>query len=151
MGYGAEVYLVMLIGVMAFPLFWCGIVVLISFLGGWRKLADFYGSDEDPVRETRRLRSLSIRGSGRLPSNYNKVVTLGVSQSALFISVMFIFRPGHSPLSIPFSDISIEKNKGLFGRFAFLSAAKAPDITLMMSMKDIDWIESVFGELSSRT
>lgn len=138
----------MMIGIMVFPLFWGGVVTLISYLSGWQALAGFYAEDGAPLRETRRFRSLSTRRKSSVPSSYSGVITYGVSETALFISVMILFRMGHKPLKIPFSDISIEKDKGIFSHEAHLQVSKVPGLILILPMKDIAWIEQVYDEVS---
>ena len=142
-----EIIPVMMIGVMVFPLFWGGVVTLISYMSGWQGLAARYAAETDAVQQTRRFRSLAIRNKS-LPSNYSGVVTFGVSETSLFISLMILFRMGHKPLEIPFSDLSIKKHAGLFDRQAFVTVDGFPRLTLIVSMKDIEWIEAAYEALS---
>lgn len=137
----------MLVGIMVFPLFWGGVATLISYVSGWQRLAARYATQSDPAQETGRFRTLTMRNKA-IPSNYSNVVTYGVSDSALFISMMILFRIGHKPLEIPFSEISIKKHVGPFERQAHLTIDNFPGLTLILSMKDIEWIEVAYGELS---
>lgn len=147
-----QIFPVMMIGIMVFPLFWGGVVTLISYISGWQALAGIYAlddrADEETVTRTRNMRSLSTRRKTSAPANYSRVITYGVSGAALYISVMFLFRIGHKPLRIPFAEISIEKLKGPLKRQAHLTVDRAPWLTLILSMNDIEWIEAAYADVS---
>lgn len=85
-----------------FPLFWCGILGLIS-LGGWRRLARQYremrGPSGDRLPGARSIR-LNI-------ANYNGVISAYSSREGLYLSVMFLFRPFHPPVLIPWTDMQL--------------------------------------------
>lgn len=66
---------------------------------------------------------------------------------ALFLSTMKVFAIGHSPLRIPFKDISLSRKKVLLVSVGRLHFAKMPGLEIRMSAKDIAWIESIHGAL----
>ncbi len=87
---------------LAFAVFWALIVWFLSRLGGWSKLADVYPS-RMPFDEM-----CWSWQSGRLRwgVGYNGILKVCADRQALHLSVLFLFRPGHPPLSIPWEDVT---------------------------------------------
>jgi hypothetical protein len=107
------------------PLFvavWFGSMHLIAAVGGWRDLARVYRA-EMPMEFARRWR---FRGcTMRFGTHYNGCLTIGASAMGLHLSLWSVFRPGHPPLFIPWSDITTSVQRNLFLesiRFSFLRA-----------------------------
>lgn len=97
-----QIMAIILGGVLAFALFWAGVVWLIAQLSGWSKLAAVYPS-RIPFNET----CWSIQsGRFRWNSNYSGILRVCADGQALHLSVFVLFRPGNPPLSIPWEDIS---------------------------------------------
>lgn len=92
-----------------FPLFWSGVLGLIS-LGGWRKLARQYremrGPSGDRLPGARSIR-LNL-------ANYNGVISAYAGREGLYMSVMFLFRPFHPPVLIPWGDIQPQGSANIF-------------------------------------
>jgi hypothetical protein len=99
----------------AFPLMWIGISFLISRIGGWSSLAKHYRDDQ--VRDLTHLAEevtwYRMRSVSMGISNYSSCVTLGASKTGLRLSVMFLFRVGHPPLFIPWSEFHSVRKKGI--------------------------------------
>ncbi len=83
-----------------FPAFWCLIVLLLSWVGGWRRLAEKYATDKEPSGTAFR----GITGAVGTVS-YKHCLIAHVAPQGLFLSVPFFFRIGHKPLLIPWSAI----------------------------------------------
>ncbi|HNT73822.1 MAG TPA: hypothetical protein PKH77_02260 [Anaerolineae bacterium] len=123
--------LFILLIVMAFPLifipFWCFVVWLLSRLGGWGRLASFYRAVEPFTGQT-----WTWRG-GRLGFvNYRSVLTLGADPAGLYLAVMPLFRVGHAPLWIPWSEIEVVERDGILGLYMGFRFAQAPDVVLYL-------------------
>ena len=88
------------------PLFfiawWCFILYLISFFGGWRQLAGNYRQDGYFQGHTWRFQTISMRWW----TGYGGCVHIGANRDGLRLSVSFLFRPGHPALFIPWKDIT---------------------------------------------
>lgn len=138
--------LVILIFVVGFPAFWYAIVFLISRMGAWAALAQHYSTSNSLPEPKRSWRTMSFRKSFIRMANYGNVVTYRVDQDALYLSIMFMFRPGHPALRIPFADIEMKKDVGYFGRQAHVTIAREPDWRVIMQMSDIHWIEEQQAE-----
>ncbi len=47
-------------------------------------------------------------------ANYNGCLTLGSDAGGLYLAVLFMFRPGHPPLLIPWGEVTAEGRRMLF-------------------------------------
>jgi hypothetical protein len=126
---------------LGFIVLWATISYLLSIIGGWAKLAEDYRSE--PLMERQRWTFQSA--AMRFAASYNNVLTVGVSDAGLSLSIFFLFRLGHPPLLIPWSDI---RKVGEAGKFKGqrLRIAKAPSIPLRFRSKLIDKIEVARGQ-----
>lgn len=79
-----------------FPLVWVSVVLLLSVVGGWGRLASRF-------RDTRPgTHGGETMVSGRLGLvSYRGVLMMAVEDGALRLGVLGLFRPGHPPLRIP--------------------------------------------------
>lgn len=150
-----EFFLILAVFCAGFPVFFLGIIFLLGRIGGWASLASHYGysgSSNGPGKsQLRRFRSLSLVRLRLLPCNYGNIINMSVDDQALYISTMKVFSIGHSPLRIPFRDITLSHKKVFFVNVARLHVSKMPELEIRMAAKDINWIESSYGELKLRT
>jgi hypothetical protein len=79
-----------------------GIIFLIAYLSGWRKLARHYRTFSSPPYNTAHWKSARI-GLG----NYNKILSVGTDERGLYLTVFWLFKVGHPPLLIPWSEITM--------------------------------------------
>lgn len=107
-----------------FVLWWCFIVYLLSFAGGWRKLAIVYGL---PGHSPGACFSFQAGRIGVV--SYNGALTLTVSPEGIVFSVLPVFRPGHSPFMIPWRDIAIT-GTGFWGFVKFRAGMAGKDLML---------------------
>jgi len=89
---------------------WLLVGTIISFVGGWFSLSKLYRARMPFHGMKWRMQS----GQMRWLTNYNNVLTLGVSQDGLYLAPMFLFRFMHPPLLVPWSEIKVRRNKGWF-------------------------------------
>jgi hypothetical protein len=87
---------------------WFLVGAIISFIGGWFSLAKVYRTRVPFDGAKWRMQS----GQMRRLTNYNNVLTLGVSPEGLYLASMFLFRFMHPPLLVPWSEIKVSRNKG---------------------------------------
>ena len=118
---------------LALPLFfitlWCCICLLASWLGGWRRLAEHYATDRD-FTGTRRARFCTVTLRPR--TNYGRCVTIGVEEDGLWFSVLPIFRLGHPPLVIPWSDLKATPKKRWLIDTVELQFAACPKVVMII-------------------
>lgn len=114
-----------------FAAMWVVVCQLISLIGGWRELAKEYHTEHPFSGELFRFQSAQMRGK----MNYNNCLTVGANVEGLYLSVLFVFRLGHPPLFIPWSDVSgtIEKRRW-FSRLR-LKFERCPSVPLVISKR----------------
>ena len=101
-----------------FPLFWMGIVYLISRVGGWARLAERYAAQGPATGDAFRMCTARLSHLG----NYRNSLNLTVSGSGIHLQPLFIFSTGHDPLFIPWNAVTdLKKRKMLFFTSAQLS------------------------------
>ena len=125
------VYLIIPVFLIIFPLFFMGITTLLSFLGGWRSLANKYKTDRNPPSNARSMQS------GKMSFvRYNNVLKIGTYQDGLFLDVFLLFKAGHPALFIPWQAISEIKNTN----FLFMSyyKIKVENVTILLLKKALD-------------
>ncbi len=97
-----QTFLIVAGSIAAFVVFWVFVVFLTSWVSGWSKLATVYPGRR-PFNETCwRMQS----GRFRWGMGYNGILNVCADAQALHLSVLFLFRPGNPPLSIPWEDIT---------------------------------------------
>lgn len=118
----------MLIAALAVPLalvavvlLWLGISYALSFVGGWTVLGHTYPAH--PCAEVRDLGTSSLTlDRGLIVVNYNRSVHFTVCSEGLGMEVSSLFRKGHPPVLIPWSDVeSCEPMRLLTGEGAALT------------------------------
>jgi hypothetical protein len=113
-----------------FVVMWCAVCVLIGQMGGWQALAERYGA---AGRETGETRWAMQSGQMRMGTRYNGVLNIGADVRGLSLAVIFLFRPGHPPLFIPWEAIEIREKPGFFWASVELVFREVPGVQLTVS------------------
>src|SRR4051812_6716649 len=82
-----------------FPLFWCGILGLIGFVGGWQGMAQRYRASQPPSGRLWTWQYGMVNWTG-----YNGALKLTANAEGLFIETLWLFSFGHPRLFIPWQD-----------------------------------------------
>jgi len=77
-----------------------GSLLVVSALGGWRQLAEFFPANDLPSGRRFLMQSGSVGWV-----NYSGCLTIYSSPDGLYLATMWPFRAGHPPLFIPWSEI----------------------------------------------
>lgn len=125
--------------------FWCVVLSVLARLSGWTALSEYYRAEGDFDGPKRRFQSMRLGRGGFMDVNFSGCVTFGVDQRALRLSMLFLFRPFHPPLSIPLSDLSAERRKALIFETVRLQSSKAPEIGITIAASQARWIEENSG------
>lgn len=99
--------IVILLGfLIVFPLFWCAVVFLISRFA-WAGYGEEFATDRGKPADGESASFQAIHfGAWYFGPAYNNVVTIAASERGLFLAPsLFLFRPGHRDLLIPWSKI----------------------------------------------
>jgi hypothetical protein len=112
----------LIVFVPVFLVIWYFATVFIAVVSGWRELARVYPA-ERPIIGATEWRNR--RGRMRYGSGYNGCLNITANAMGMQLSLWSIFRPGHPPLFIPWTEIQTEPVHGMFVesiRFSFLRA-----------------------------
>lgn len=99
-----------LFAILFFICVWVIVLTLISHIGGWASLAGRYLEHETFSGARWYLQS----GEMRWLVGYHNCLTIGANPSGLYLSILLPFRIAHSPLFIPWRDISVGRKKILW-------------------------------------
>ena len=94
-----------------FPLFWCGVVLLLSVVGGWRGLAAQYGVDMEPPASAAKAHWQS--GMIGLV-NYSSTLNVAADAEAIWLRPTRLFQVGHRQLKIPWTEAEVSDFSFLF-------------------------------------
>lgn len=115
---------------LVFPLFYCFILSVLAFLGGWTVLASLYRAKPKPHSFAQSFQSGKV---GFV--NYGSCLFIASDSAGIYLSTQAAFRFRHPPLAIPWSDLEIENtNIGVFGRRAKL---RVRGITLQVPSRHV--------------
>lgn len=114
-----------------FVVLWLLVSAVISFIGGWMTLAKRF-----------RLRKpfLGPRWSGqsgqmRWIAGYGNCLTVGCDCEGLYLATMPLFRFGHPPLLVPWSEVTVTQRRILFFRYVRFSLGHQLSIPLYLRWK----------------
>jgi len=101
---------------LAFPLLWFAVTMILSFLSGWFRLMERYpNSDEIPIvtlaNQSGSLGLVSMRG----------ILELSVCASGLRIGIMRVFGPFCRDFLVPWTEITVTRSDRYFWKVAKLS------------------------------
>jgi hypothetical protein len=111
-----------------FPILWIAISFVLSRASGWHKLGEKYSRIDFVSGERWRFRSARLRHS----VSYNNCVIFISNREGLGISVFFLFRFGHPPLFIPWTDISISNETKFFRKAIRFTVGREFPIPIMV-------------------
>lgn len=123
--------------VLAFALWWSFICWLIAVIGGWRALGRRYGVRRLPAGKKYYFQSAAFSPAGNrlgFPCNYGGGLTMIVSAEGLGLAILPIFRIGHPPLLIPWTEFCQPRQKTFLGYWKFFEAeiGEPPIVTVCL-------------------
>ena len=95
---------------------WVFTCFTLSIFSEWRFLSKQYPCNGKFDGEKFSFRTMKIGGV-----NYSYCVTFGVNRTELYLGIMFLFRIGHKPIKVPFSQMKGKKQEGAFFTYVILS------------------------------
>ena len=95
-------------------LVWWGISLFYGRLTGWSTLGRAYRAHRPLPTQRWRHQSAAVRW---MLTSYRHGVTFGADGEGLYMSVMFLLRPGHPALFIPWSDVEVHGGRFLRSKF----------------------------------
>jgi hypothetical protein len=113
------------------PIFICGwlaVCFILAHIGGWTKLNCYYPALSPPENAI----FYTISAGMRWGTSYRSCLVLGATTQGIYVRLIFLFRPWHPPLFIPWSDITTMEQKQWFIPVIRFNFSKAPDVPLVM-------------------
>lgn len=121
-----------IIGVVLYFFFWCGLLIVIGRASGWIALAQRYRATEEFTGKRWHMQHAQFRWS----MNYSGALTVGANASGLHLSILFPFRPGHPTLFIPWADAKIDMKQSFWlGKFMEIQFPELPGIYVRFGEK----------------
>ncbi|MDQ3821175.1 MAG: hypothetical protein M3362_26325 [Acidobacteriota bacterium] len=114
-----------------FLIAWLGSSWLIGNISGWRSLATIYPLVKSFPKKKWSSQSAQMHWFGF----YNNCLNFGVDTEGVYISIWPLFRVGHPPLFIPWSDISVRERKSVIFTFIEFEFKGLPSIPLRISKR----------------
>jgi len=115
--------------------------LVLARSGGWHALARHYAANG--AFQGRRLHFQFAQFGGWV--GYNGALTPGADAGGLFLSVWPLFRPGHAPLYVPWTEIRASQEKRWLGDVVALRFAAEPDAIVRISMRLADRLAQASG------
>jgi len=110
---------------------WCAVSLLLSAVGGWRRLAEVFPARGKP---SGRLFSMQSGKVGLV--SYRSCLTVLSTPEGFYLSVWLPFRLGHSPLFIPWDAVNNKTTRRFLWMETEVFDVGSPSIaTLQLSKK----------------
>lgn len=112
-----------------FPFFFVGTWIVVGYwvalTSGWRLLAKRFRLQGTFTGQSWTMQSARMRWL----TQYNNALTIGADTAGLFMVPFFLFRAGHSPLFVPWSEITdVRENRFLFIKFVEMRLGRVEEI-----------------------
>ena len=125
----------------AFVTLWICTGPLLALISGWHRLAMRFRMQGEFAGPVRKMQSARLRFT-----NYNRVLTIGANQNGLFMVPFVLFRVGHPPLFIPWTEISnVRPVTVLFFKFVAMQLGQEEKIPVMIRTNLADWLKALAG------
>ena len=126
---------------MAIVTFWFFMHSMLARFSGWSELADHYRAYDSFEGDKRHLQSVNIGLGDWMNVNFNNCITIGADARSLHLSVLFILRPFHPPLTIPLEDIAAEPGETLIFKTVRLRPGRTPGVRIIIPRSQAIWVE----------
>lgn len=123
----------------AFVALWCGVSVLIAFVGGWSRLAREFRATDKPAGN-----AFYLQGGSVGMTQYKGCLVIYTSAAGLYLSVLLPFRLGHPPLLIPWGAIrDPEVRKVWWFESLTFRVGEPPGTTIQLSKRIFAGLENM--------
>lgn len=109
---------------------WIVFSYLLSYLSGWRFLAQAYRATQPFSGRVVRPWAASMRWG----VNYNGLIAIGMNSMGIHLSAFFLFRVGHPPIFIPWSEISASRQRRWWFKLIRLQFERYPSTYLLIPL-----------------
>jgi hypothetical protein len=116
-----------------FVAMWALTSVFVGVITGWHSLARRFLAQAEPYGEVKTAGPYFYTVYMRFWSHYSSIIRLRAAADALYLSVLFLFRLGHPPLSIPWQEIKFGRTRFLWRRYVVLTLGNEEQIAMRIS------------------
>ena len=118
---------------------------LISLMGGWGRIAEAYPNRQSEAADCLSLQSAILR----LSSSYSGVLRLCTDEHGVYFSVLFLYRPGHPPFFVPWTEISGRRTTYFIYQMVDLRFDRTPNLPFRLYKRTADkLVEAANGRWS---
>ena len=127
-----------------FPVFWCCISFVASIVGGWHRLAKRYRENTTISGNT--WTSQFAEAHCYAPCFYGIYLSVTANEDGIGLALPFMFRVGHPPLFIPWSEVVVSRTRRLlvFERVRF-TFPEIPSVWLEVGPRLAGKIQKAIG------
>jgi hypothetical protein len=111
----------------ALVLGWVGVSWLISWTGGWGRLARHYRHTTQVEKTWHHVRIAYFGWAG-----YGNCLTAAATADGLFLAPYLPWRPGHPPLFVPWEDVTVRAVSGILWGYLEFRFVKEPLVTVAL-------------------
>jgi len=126
--------------VLAIALFWSFVVRMVSLASGWRLLGRRFRTEQPFMGAKWNWQSAAMRFT-----RYNNCLTVGADPMGIFLRTMFMFRPGHPALFVPWTEIGVSSRSTIFGQYPQLRLGSSEQIPLTINATLASRLKSAAG------
>lgn len=120
---------------------WIVAGIAVSRMTGWYRLAERFPLQGDFPSERWRFKS----ATARFGSHYNNCLTIAADPAGFYVAMPWAFRIGHSPLCIPWNEITVSRAKVLFWNIVRFQFGRENPIVFGFREDFADQIRSAAG------
>jgi hypothetical protein len=124
----------MVLFLIGFAIWWNIVLWGVSRVSGWAAVAERYPALKPFEGKWILWRSMYI---GWWIGGYRYAVIVGVAPEGLYLSVVILFRAGHSPIFIPWDDIATTRIERFWLDMIEVKLARVPDRPLYF--REVTW------------
>ncbi len=95
--------LILLAFAVGFPLIWCGVIGLLSKLGGYGTIAARYPGPSKPPEGLHEGKCATLRGT----VSYKHTLSVATPPEGLYVWTMILFRFRHPPILVPWDELVV--------------------------------------------
>ena len=118
-----------------FAILWSAVSFLIASLSGWRALAKRFQAQTDPYGEMKSAGPFFYTVYVRFWGHYSSCIRMVATSDALFLSVFFLFRIGHPPLRIPWSEIQFSNTTFFLRPYVVVTLGSEEQIPIRIPLR----------------
>jgi len=115
-----------------FVALWCLTSLFMSWQSGWRLLSKRFPAQSEFLAEMKKA-GFPFDICFRFWTDYTNLTWVAAEKELLHLSVVFPFRIGHPPLSIPWNEIEVSRTKILWRSYLVLTLGSEERIPMRVS------------------